>query len=98
MFANHGALVVVVYETPDSQKPGHIAIVRPSEKSICGWRKADLRSFRPSAELHQHIREDRLPRAFGGVAGWSALLHASIGTVAVTCGQLSVVPARGDVC
>jgi hypothetical protein len=26
------------------------------------------------------------------------LLNASIGTVAVTCGQFSVVPARGDVC
>jgi hypothetical protein len=33
MFANQGTLVVVVYESPDSQKPGHIAIVRPSEKS-----------------------------------------------------------------
>jgi hypothetical protein len=32
-FANLGALVVAVYESPDSQKPGHIAIVRPSQKS-----------------------------------------------------------------
>jgi hypothetical protein len=31
--ANQGALVVVVYESPDPKKPGHIAVVRPSEKS-----------------------------------------------------------------
>jgi hypothetical protein len=31
--ANQGDLVVVVYESPVSQRPGHIAIVRPSEKS-----------------------------------------------------------------
>jgi hypothetical protein len=31
--ANQGDLVVVVYESPDAHKPGHIAIVRPSGKS-----------------------------------------------------------------
>jgi hypothetical protein len=31
--ANKGAFVVVVYESPDAHKPGHIAIVRPSIKS-----------------------------------------------------------------
>ena len=31
--ANHGELVVVVYESPDPHKAGHVAIVRPSEKS-----------------------------------------------------------------
>lgn len=31
--ANHGDLVVIVYESPDPHKPGHIVIVRPSEKS-----------------------------------------------------------------
>jgi len=31
--ANQGQLVVVLYQNPDSHVPGHIAIVRPSEKS-----------------------------------------------------------------
>lgn len=31
--ANHGNLVLVVYRNPDPHVPGHIAIVRPSEKS-----------------------------------------------------------------
>jgi hypothetical protein len=31
--ANQGNLVVIVYESPDEHKPGHIAIVRPSLKS-----------------------------------------------------------------
>ena len=31
--ANRGQLVVVLYENPDKHVPGHIAIVRPSEKS-----------------------------------------------------------------
>ena len=33
LLANRGELVVVVYANPDRQEPGHIAIVRPSEKS-----------------------------------------------------------------
>jgi hypothetical protein len=32
--ANQGRLVVVVYPNPDPHVPGHVAIVRPSEKSI----------------------------------------------------------------
>ena len=32
-FANQGQLVVVVFANPDAHAPGHIAIVRPSEKS-----------------------------------------------------------------
>lgn len=31
--ANRGNLVIVVYANPDSHEPGHVAIVRPSEKS-----------------------------------------------------------------
>jgi hypothetical protein len=31
--ANKGEFVVVTYKSPDPKKPGHIAIVRPSEKS-----------------------------------------------------------------
>lgn len=31
--ANEGLLVIAVYESPDPKKSGHIAIVRPSEKS-----------------------------------------------------------------
>jgi hypothetical protein len=30
--ANRGNLVVVVYESPDPQRPGHIAIVRPAHR------------------------------------------------------------------
>ena len=33
LLANRGELVVAVYTNPDMQEPGHIAIVRPSEKS-----------------------------------------------------------------
>jgi hypothetical protein len=31
--ANRGNLVVVVYANPDPREPGHVAVVRPSEKS-----------------------------------------------------------------
>jgi len=31
--ANEGNLVIVIYENPNPKEPGHIAIVRPSEKS-----------------------------------------------------------------
>jgi len=31
--ANQGSLVVIAYESPDPDKPGHIVVVRPSEKS-----------------------------------------------------------------
>jgi len=31
--ANHGSLVLVLFQNPDRHVPGHIAIVRPSEKS-----------------------------------------------------------------
>jgi len=37
--ANQGNLVVIVYESPDPHKPGHIVIVRPSEKSLDALRK-----------------------------------------------------------
>jgi hypothetical protein len=32
--ANQGNLVLVIFQNPDNHLPGHIAIVRPSEKSI----------------------------------------------------------------
>lgn len=32
--ANEGNLVLVLFQSPDPHKPGHIAIVRPSERSI----------------------------------------------------------------
>ena len=32
--ANDGNLVVIVYESPDAHKPGHIAIVRPDARSL----------------------------------------------------------------
>jgi hypothetical protein len=31
--ANRGSLVLALYQSPDRHVPGHIAIVRPSEKS-----------------------------------------------------------------
>lgn len=31
--ANEGSLVVIVYESPDQHKPGHIAVVRPALRS-----------------------------------------------------------------
>jgi hypothetical protein len=32
--ANRGELVVAVYENPDPHRPGHIAVLRPSEKTM----------------------------------------------------------------
>jgi hypothetical protein len=32
--ANHGRMVVVVFQSADPHRPGHIAIVRPSDKSM----------------------------------------------------------------
>ena len=32
--ANRGDLVLVVFQNPNTHKPGHIAIVRPSEKPL----------------------------------------------------------------
>lgn len=32
--ANRGNLVVVVFANPDQHEPGHVAIIRPSEKSL----------------------------------------------------------------
>jgi hypothetical protein len=32
--ANRGELVVVVYQNPDPKRPGHVAIVRPSQKPL----------------------------------------------------------------
>ena len=37
--ANQGNLVVIVYESPDPHKPGHIIVVRPSEKSAAALQK-----------------------------------------------------------
>jgi hypothetical protein len=37
--ANQGSLVVIVYENPDPHRPGHIVIVRPSEKSAEALRR-----------------------------------------------------------
>jgi hypothetical protein len=31
---NRGSLVVVVFPNPDAQKPGHVAVLRPSEKTM----------------------------------------------------------------
>jgi len=32
--ANYGSLVLAVFPNPDASKPGHVAVVRPSEKSM----------------------------------------------------------------
>jgi hypothetical protein len=37
--ANQGNLVVVVFANPDAKKPGHVAIVRPSEKATQALRR-----------------------------------------------------------
>jgi hypothetical protein len=39
MRANQGNLVLVVFSNPDLEKPGHVAVVRPSEKTIFGLRQ-----------------------------------------------------------
>jgi hypothetical protein len=37
--ANQGNLVLVLFQNPDQRVPGHIAIVRPSEKSLKALRE-----------------------------------------------------------
>jgi hypothetical protein len=44
--ANQGNLVLVVYANPDSGEPGHVAIVRPSEKWPMRLNATVLKSFK----------------------------------------------------
>ena len=37
--ANRGALVVIAYESPNPHTPGHIVVVRPSEKSVAALKR-----------------------------------------------------------
>ena len=50
--ANQGNLAVIVYESPDPHKPGHIAIVRPSEKSADALRSEGPQIAQAGAENH----------------------------------------------
>jgi hypothetical protein len=50
--ANRGNLVVIVYESPDPDKPGHIAVVRPSEKSPEALAKEGPQVAQAGAENH----------------------------------------------
>lgn len=44
--ANEGNLVLAVFANPDAERSGHVAVVRPSEKSMEALCETDLRSFR----------------------------------------------------
>jgi len=48
--ANQGNLVVIVYESPDLHRPGHIVIVRPSEKSLADLHKEGPQTVQASME------------------------------------------------
>jgi hypothetical protein len=50
--ANQGNLVVIVYESPIPDKPGHIAVVRPSEKSAEALAKEGPQIAQAGAENH----------------------------------------------
>jgi hypothetical protein len=50
--ANQGNLAVIVYESPDPHKPGHIAIVRPSEKSADALRTEGPQIAQAGAQNH----------------------------------------------
>jgi len=50
--ANQGNLAVIVYESPDPHKPGHIAIIRPSEKSPDAFRTEGPQIAQAGAENH----------------------------------------------
>lgn len=50
--ANEGDLVTIVYESPDQWKPGHIVIVRPSEKSAAALAVEGPQIIQAGAENH----------------------------------------------
>ncbi len=52
--ANRGNLVVVIFANPDQHEPGHIAIVRPSEKSIAALERNGPDIIQ--AGTHNHAR------------------------------------------
>ncbi|MGH7069355.1 MAG: hypothetical protein ACREFO_05010 [Acetobacteraceae bacterium] len=68
--ANQGYLVVAAYENPDPHRSGHIAIVRPSEKSA-----ASLNAHGPEetqAGMHNRLRTT-IARGFSDHKGaWEA--------------------------
>jgi hypothetical protein len=46
--ANRGQLVVVAYRNHHDDKPGHIAIVRPSERASSSYATMDRKSRKPA--------------------------------------------------
>ena len=51
--ANQGNLVLVVFQNPEKDLPGHIAIVRPSEKSLQALRRDGPQIIQ--AGIHNHV-------------------------------------------
>jgi hypothetical protein len=54
MQANRGNLVLVVFANPDQHEPGHVAIVRPSEKSLAALERNGPDIIQ--AGTHNHAR------------------------------------------
>ncbi len=54
MQANRGNLVLVVFANPDPHEPGHVAIVRPSEKSVAALERNGPDIIQ--AGTHNHAR------------------------------------------
>jgi hypothetical protein len=52
--ANRGNLVVVVFANPDQREPGHVAIIRPSEKSLMALERNGPDIIQ--AGTHNHVR------------------------------------------
>jgi hypothetical protein len=52
--ANRGNLVVVVFANPDQHEPGHVAIIRPSEKSLLALERNGPDIIQ--AGTHNHVR------------------------------------------
>ena len=59
--ANRGNLVVVVFANPDQHEPGHVAIIRPSEKSLMALERngpdiIQAGTHNIQAGTHNHVR------------------------------------------
>lgn len=67
--ANHGSLVVAIYRNHDDGKPGHVAIVRPSDKSLTALRAEGPQITQAGGT---NYRSTTLRRGFAGhPAAWS---------------------------
>src|SRR5215475_10623277 len=75
--ANHGDLVVVVFESPDPHRPGHIAIVRPALRPTRLLEANGPEIIQAGQKNHTKTSTKVGFQARGGMAGWRAVLRSS---------------------